>query len=68
MELRITDIEWDTDGQDAGLPSELAINAEAEGIDLDDVSSGVADWLSDKYGWLVKSFSVEAGPTPGAAA
>lgn len=68
MKLKVTDIEWETDGEKDDLPSEVTIDAEAENIDLDDVSAGVADWLSDRYGWLVKGFSVEEEPVPGITA
>ena len=53
--IRVTDIEWDTDGEnpeDLDLPSEVAIN---DDIDEDEI----ADWLSDNYGWCVLSFNVE---------
>lgn len=62
MELRITDIEWDTDGQEVDLPKEVVLDAAEEGIE--DPEAEVADWLSDRYGWLVKGFSIGSGPAP----
>ena len=62
MELRITDIEWDTDGKEADLPPEVILDAAAEGIE--DPEAEVADWLADRYGWCVKGFSIDRGPSP----
>lgn len=44
-------IEWETDGEDVDLPTEVELPKD---IDDDDI----ADYLSDKYEWLVKSFSI----------
>ena len=58
MNIQISDIKWDTDGEDPkalGLPLELVIDAAAEGIT--DPADQVADWLSDRYGWCVETFS-----------
>lgn len=49
------DIDWETDGDEEAkkeLPTKVRI---PEDIDKD----SVADWLSDKYGWLVNSVSLE---------
>ena len=53
--IHVTNIEWDTDGEDPkdlNLPNEVKIN---EDIDEDEI----ADYLSDEYGWCVCSFNVE---------
>ena len=50
--MKVTNIIWATDGENAGLPEEVRVY---EPIDEEDI----ADWLSDSYGWLVESFSVE---------
>lgn len=58
---RIDDIEWDADGDevDANLPS-FAYMQSAGGVALDELRDGIAaDWLSDKYGYAVKSLSIE---------
>ena len=48
---KITNIEWDTDGESVPeLPSEATVPA-----DLPDEM--VADWLSDKFGYLVKGWA-----------
>lgn len=48
---KVTDIKWDTDGECvAGLPGEACVP--------DDIDENeVADYLSDKYGFCVESFS-----------
>jgi hypothetical protein len=60
MALKITNIDWDTDGEDVTLPSELVIDPVAEGIE--NPSEQVADFLSDRYGWCVKGFVCEQEP------
>lgn len=49
-----TDIDWETDG-DSKAKKELPKKVE---IPQDVVEDDVADWLSDKYGWLVNSVSI----------
>lgn len=58
------DIEWDTDGEDAtelGLPESVTIENPTEEMieDIDGYNDSIVDYLSDEYGYLVKSFSVE---------
>lgn len=60
MNVKATNIVWDTDGEDVDLPTEVLIDTDAEGIDNPELE--IADWLSDKYGWCVTSFSVESAP------
>ena len=51
----ITNIDWDTDGEEIDdLPTELLLSSGRPLMD-DDIS----DWLSDGYGWLVNGFSYE---------
>jgi hypothetical protein len=49
--MLVSDIIWETDGEEIDLPTEVEV-----ADDLDD--DGVADYLSDTYGWLVISFSL----------
>lgn len=50
--MKITDILWDTDGDiTIILPTTVDV---PDDLDIDQVS----DYLSDEYGWLVKSFSM----------
>ena len=52
---RVTEIDWDTDGNFIShLPTERTIMLH-EGQDEDDI----ADILSDNYGWLINSFKSE---------
>lgn len=58
--MKITNIVWDIDDEDredaevhASLPAEVIINDET----MDD--EDIADFLSDKFGWCVKSFCIE---------
>ena len=47
----VSDIKWVTDGEVVELPTEVEVN--------DDLSDdGIADYLSDTYGWLVEGFSL----------
>lgn len=67
--FNITDIAWETDGADpadCGLPSrvqvpfkDLADGNELGDMDLDDFKDLVVDWLSDRYGFLIKSLTIE---------
>lgn len=58
MQYRVFDIDYDTDGQDVDLPSELIF--EADGIE--DPASELADLVSDKTGWCVNHFEFQAVP------
>lgn len=58
--MKITNIVWDIDDEDredaearASLPAEVIIDDET--VDDEDI----ADFLSDKFGWCVKSFYIE---------
>ena len=51
-------IKWDTDGQKTELPKAVAAPKELFEEDYD-FSLGGADFLSDNFGWCVKSFSFD---------
>ena len=57
----VSSIEWDTDeekAEDLGLPSEVRISV----VKLDDsgyTRDDIADYLSDEFGYCVKSFVTE---------
>ena len=55
MTIRFYAIEWDTDGEEVDLPSEVTLEVDAD-LDLD---VDGADVLSDKYGWCVNGFMWE---------
>ena len=50
-EFLATNIDWDTDGEVVNLPSDVWI---PNGVDEKDI----ADYLSDRFGWCVKSFLI----------
>ena len=52
-EMQITDIDWETDGEDVGLPSTVMVPSDLE-------EDEIADYLSDNYGWLVNGFVMGA--------
>lgn len=49
--MLVSRIDWETDGYDVDLPKEVEVPSE---IDED----GIADYLSDTYGYLVNGFSL----------
>ncbi len=49
--MRATDIQWETDGQDPDLPSEMQVPCNIPREDI-------ADYLSDRTGWLVEGFVI----------
>jgi len=46
----VSGIEWDTDGEEVDLPSEVSIEVED-----DDSDDDILDKVSDEYGWLIIS-------------
>ncbi len=50
--MKVSNIKWETDGEVVDLPNEVNV---PDGID----DEAIADYLSDTYGWLVESFSVD---------
>jgi hypothetical protein len=50
----VSRIQWETDGADVDLPSEVEL---PECVDASD-DDAIADYLSDTYGFLVLSYSV----------
>ena len=62
--FHVTNIVWDTDGENIDLPAEVDITFEelSDGdyscdLSPDILRDRIADWLSDAYGFLVKSFN-----------
>ena len=52
-------IEWDTDGEDEEYEADIEMLPDAIYIGNDIDEEAVADYLSDKYGWCVKSLLAE---------
>lgn len=50
--VEITNIEWETDGEDVDLPTAVT-------LDINDPTIDIADALSDEYGFLVKNYCIE---------
>ncbi|WP_295945682.1 hypothetical protein [uncultured Xanthomonas sp.] len=48
--FHVRGIVWETDGKRPALPAETTVECESE--------EGIADALSDAYGWLVSEFVV----------
>lgn len=60
--MKATKIEWDVEGLDEleYLPSEVTLPVDiADFYDYLQLSADIADWLSDEYGFGVKSFSID---------
>jgi len=49
---KVTEIEWDTEEDEIDLPKEVYINHDIE-------EDEIVDFLSDEYGWCIKSCSIE---------
>lgn len=49
--FKAKDIVWATDGEDVSLPATVEVEAD----DIEDV----VDILSDTFGWLIESLSIE---------
>ena len=52
---KVTNINWETDGEDVSLPMEVELPSNIEEDDYDAINN----YLSDTYGWLVNDYSVE---------
>lgn len=50
VEVEAFNIKWETDGKKVDLPGSFRLFMQA-----DDIDDGIADALSDRFGWLVKS-------------
>lgn len=51
LEVEAYDIEWDTDGNKVDLPGSYRLFVQSDEIE------NLADMLSDRFGWLVKSLN-----------
>ena len=67
VEIKVTDIDWDTDGQVVDLPKEvfyeLDLNDLEEGITLDEVKEiyeeETGEALTRDYDWCVNGYCIE---------
>lgn len=60
MKAKVIGIEWDTDGEDVELPSDVTIEVD------DGLSDGeIVDRVTDLYGWCISCvFKVERAEAP----
>ena len=56
MKIKVHDIEYDTDGRDVDLPSELVLDGINEDDLSEDGSSNIAEIISEKTGECVVTF------------
>jgi hypothetical protein len=61
--FKITDIDWDTDGEEIDLPTKIN-GFVVEGYEDCDWDEVISDKLSDEYGWCVNSFCYEVIEPP----
>ena len=59
--LLISDIRWDTDGEDVNLPEEILVSEPTKEMleDVDGYGDAICDYLSDEYGFCVDSFNAK---------
>lgn len=68
--IAVSDIVWDTDGEnqdDMGLPEETVIHVSEllyddespDDVDMDEIADRVVDYLSDHYGFCIESLEME---------
>ena len=58
MKILITDIDWDTDGENVYLPKQVLIDNPSPDLlaDIEGDTGALADYLSDEYGFCVNGF------------
>ena len=59
-QYKVTNVEWETDGEDVDLPQSFVIELDDECNPRDEM----ADAISDKYGWLINGCSYELVEDP----
>lgn len=55
--VTVTNIEWDTDGEDCDLPTSTELEIEHD--EEDDLDAIIADALSDKFGFCMFDFNYD---------
>ena len=62
MNILVTNIEWDTDGDEsvaASLPTRMTVEVNLEdALSWTDVNSQISDQLSEETGWLVLGYKL----------
>lgn len=54
--FKVWNIDWDTDGVDVELPSELEVVVPEDSYNCDKEEDYISYWLSDKYGFCHNGF------------
>ena len=57
--VHLTDITWETDGEEVDLPTELTIKVTMTKENKENLDTVISDYLSDQYGYLVIEFAKE---------
>ena len=62
MQIKLHDIEWDTDGKDVDLPSEVWVNNSFPNghILTEEDLLELTDKVSDEYGWYINTLNYTA--------
>ena len=62
-EIIVSNIKWDTDGEDVDLPKKVVIKVTIDNADLlediDGYADNLSDYLSDTYGYCHEGFNVK---------
>lgn len=58
MKIVISNIEWNTDGEDIDLPTEITVNFK-EILNKEDIPELIAEYLSSNYDFCVINFTYE---------
>jgi len=54
----VTDIDWDTDGEEVDLPDEMTVNvSEDEELEEDEIEEYISDKISDETGFCHFGFN-----------
>lgn len=59
MEVKVKNIQYDTDGIEVELPSELLIKVPSEYTDVEDIDDFISDEISNITGYCHFGFEVE---------
>lgn len=57
--VHLTDITWETDGEEVDLPTELTIKVIMTEENKENLDTVISDYLSNHYGYLVIEFAKE---------
>ena len=63
MKIKITNIDWDTDGQKVKLPKEEIYKIDGDYL-IDTLEDEMNDYLSDTYGYCMNSYNCEIVEEP----